>query len=129
MNSISRKIDDTNFTLNLPDNDRAILRHAIELQRDSANEIANAAMRDLDESNEFFIDANFPLTQFDYSNDDDDYLPAAANICAKITDALNAQIYQNAREMIIELFNDDDFLIDMQTADFAHSFPLDIDDE
>lgn len=127
-NTITRQIDDTTYTLTLPDDDRACLRIALELQRDASHALLDAALRDLDADNPYSIDAETPLTQFDYIGDHDDYNTAAAMIATAITHAICAHTTATARDMLIELFNDDDnFLIDLETADFNHTFPLEID--
>lgn len=127
-NTITRQIDDTTYTLTLPDDDRACLRLALELQRDAAAEIVRAATRDLDPENPYFIDStDMPLTQFDYSGDHDDYNPAAAHIALTITYAITAHEHETARDMLIDLFNtDDEFLESLLTADFEYTFPIEI---
>ena len=114
-NNLTRDLDSITYSLILPDDDRAILRAMLELQRECADYLLAAATRDLDPALPHSIDAEFPLTQYDYSSDDDDYNPAAAHILALITDALCAHIYESPRAAMIALFADDDLLIDLDT--------------
>lgn len=120
MTIITHTRDDITYTITLPDDDRAILRMMLELQRDAAAALLHAATRDLDPTNDYSIDAPHPLTQFDYSGDHDDYNFAAANLLADITYALCAHTTDTALDALTELITDptNDFLIDSDTADF-----------
>lgn len=118
--TITRISDDMTYTITLPTDDRAILRLMIELQRDAAAFLLECATRDLDASNEFSINTIYPLTQFDYSGDHDDYNTAAASILADITYALTAHTTDTALDALLEMIDDptNEFLIDCDTADF-----------
>lgn len=120
MTTIIRTIDTDTYTITLPDDDRAILRLMLELQRDAAAALLHYATRDLDPANDYSIDAASPLTQFDYSGDHDDYNTAAASLLAAITYTLCAHITDTALDAFIDMIDDDTltFLIDSDTADF-----------
>ena len=107
--------------------DRAILRGLLEMQRDAANYLLDAATRDLNPNYAYSIDADTPLTQYDYSGDHDDYNPAAAHLLATITDALCSHIYESIPAMMLSLFNDDTFIDDLMTSDLATPSYLTID--
>lgn len=112
------------FTLTLPDDDRAILRLILELQRDTAAALLNAATRDLDPENEFNVDSDEPMTQFDYFGDHQDYNVAASEMLDIVTTELCAGIYGTALEMTTALFENDSFLSAIETCDFSYSLDL-----
>lgn len=111
-------IDGTDFRIApLPTDDRACLRLMLELQRDAAKYLLDNASHDLEPDT---FDHDIPMTQFDYSGDHDDYMPAAAELLTMTTYALSAHIHDTARAALIELITapDSEFCDASITADF-----------
>jgi len=112
----STDLDETFALRELPADDRDCLRLLLEMQRDSATALLEYAARDLDPTNDYSIHSDRPLTQFDYSGDHDDYNTATAELALRTTYALCAHEFDTARDTIISLFNDDDFMLANSTA-------------
>jgi hypothetical protein len=100
-------------TDSIPTNDRACLMLMLELQRDAASYLADAARYDISDRMPIY------LTQFDYFSDSDDYNPAAANLLRECTYALTSHEHETARDTLLALLATDDFLDDAETADFS----------
>ena len=134
MSTITRIINGFTYSLNVPNDDRAALRLIIELQRDSAQYVLDAAMYDLNSNQPYHIDSDMPLTQFDYNGDHVDYNSAAADLVIASTNMLCAQIDDSAIDALIRVFNEDDnFCMAMETSGIdspmMHIFNVDYNDE
>lgn len=82
---------------------------------------ATAIMLNLIESALAEISSSLPYfrDRFDMISDYDDYIPAAARILTATTDRFLAHIDDTPRDALLALIADDDFILDMMTADFS----------